>query len=86
MATEMQDMAQILYMDRPISRAILGTLGNSGMAFSQVVSQTGYPREEVAAWLLDLERNGLVSHSIDLPSNKAEAVFNLCTTVHPLLR
>ena len=56
------------------------------MAFSQVVSQTGYPREEVAAWLLDLERNGLVSHSIDLPSNKAEAVFSLCTTVHPLLK
>ena len=86
MATERQDMAQILYLERPISRAILETLGDSCMAFSQVVSRTGYPREEVAAWLLDLERNGLVSHSIDLPRDKAEAVFSLSPTVHPLLQ
>ena len=75
MATEIQDMAQILYLERPISRAILEALGDSSMAFSQVVSRTGYPSEEVAAWLLDLERNGLVSHAIELPQDKSEAVF-----------
>ena len=86
MATETQDMAQILYLERPISRAILEALGDSSMAFSQVVSRTGYLREEVASWLLDLERNGLVSHSIELPLDKSEAVFSLSPTVHRFLQ
>ncbi len=85
MATESEDMAQMVYLDRPISRAILGAIGNSRMALSQVVSRTGYPREEVATWLLDMESNGLISHSIELPTDKAEAVFSLSPEARPLL-
>ena len=85
MVTESEDMAQMVYLDRPISRAILGAIGNSSMALSQVVSRTGYPREEVATWLLDMERNGLINHSIELPHDKAEAVFSLSPKARPLL-
>ncbi|MCH8746040.1 MAG: hypothetical protein IIB31_10410 [Chloroflexi bacterium] len=86
MATESEDIVQMVYLDRPISRAILGAIGNSCMALSQVVSRTGYPREEVATWLLDMERNGLISHSIELPNDKAEAAFSLSPKARPLLQ
>ena len=85
MVTESEDMAQMVYLDRPISRAILGAIGNSSMALSQVVSRTGYPREEVATWLLEMERNGLISHSIELPNDKAEAVFSLSPKARSIL-
>ena len=85
MATESEAVVQMVYLDRPISRAILGAIGKSRMALSQVVSTTGYPREEVATWLLDMKRNGLISHSIELPNDKAEAVFSLSPEARPLL-
>ena len=75
----------MVYLDRPISRAILGAIGNSRMALSQVVSRTGYPREEVATWLLDMESKGLISHSIEPPNDKAEAVFSLSPIARLLL-
>ena len=85
MAIESEDMGQMLYLDRPISRDIIEAIGNSRMALSQVVSSTGYPREEVATWLLDMERNGLISHSIELPNDKAEAVFSLSPKARSIL-
>ena len=85
MATESEEIAHIVYLDRPISRAILAAIGDFTMALSQVVSETGYPREEVATWLLDMEKNGLISHSIELPDHKAEAVFSLSTEGRLLL-
>ena len=73
---------QLYVMD---SKGIYGAIGNSSMALSKVVSRTGYPREEVATWLLEMERNGLISHSIELPNDKAEAVFSLSPKARPLL-
>ena len=85
MATESENRIQMNYLDTAIGRAIIGAIGNSHMAFSQVVSTTGYPREEVATWLLDMERNGLISHSIEVPTNKSEAVFKLSRSARLLL-
>ena len=85
MVTENEDMARWVYLDRPISRDIFGAIGNSSMALSKVVSRTGYPREEVATWLLEMERNGLISHSIELPNDKAEAVFSLSPKARSIL-
>ena len=86
MATESEDMIQMIYLNTAIGRAILGAIGNSRIALSHLVSKTGYPREEVATWLLDMERNGLISHSIELPDDKAEAVFCLSPHARPLLQ
>ncbi len=85
MVGKRKDMAQGADLDRPISRDIFVAIGNSSMALSQVVSRTGYPREEVATWLLDMERNGFISHSIELPNDKAEAVFSLSPKALSLL-
>lgn len=85
-ATDSNQIARTIYLERPISRAILKAIGNSHMALSQVVSKTGLPREEVATWLLDMERNGLISHSIELPNDRAEAVFCLSPKARPLLQ
>ena len=80
MTTGHEDLAEMIYVERPISRAILRAIGNSPTAFFQVVSETGYPREEVATWLLDMETKGLISHSIKRPNDKAQAVFSLSPT------
>ncbi len=85
MTTESEDMAEVIYLNKPISSAILRAIGNSPLALSLVVSKTGYPREEVATWLLDMETKGLISHSIELPNDKAEAVFSLSAKVRTLL-
>lgn len=74
----------MVYLERPINRAILGAIGNSHMALSQLVSSTGYPREEVATWLLDMKRNGFISHFIELPNGKVEAVFSLSSKARSL--
>ena len=67
----------MIYLDSPVSRAVLRAIGDSARVLSQVVSETGYPREEVATWLLDMETKGLIIHSIELPNDRAEAVFSL---------
>jgi len=85
MTTENEDMAGMIYLNKPISSAILRAIGNFPLALSQVVSKSGYSREEVATWLLDMKTKGLISHSIELPNDKSEAVFSLSPKVRTLL-
>ena len=85
MAPENEELILMIYLDTAIGRAILGAIGKSRIALSHLVSMTGYPREEVATWLLDMEQNGLISHSIELPNDKAEALFSLSPKARPLL-
>ena len=77
----------MIYLDSPVSRAVLRAIGDSARVLSQVVSETGYPREEVATWLLDMETKGLIIHSIELPNDRAraEAVFSLSSKGRKLL-
>lgn len=86
MLAEIEDVAKAIYFANPISRAILGAIGNSSLPLSQVVAKTGISREEVASWLLDMKVKGLLSDSIELPvSSKEEASFVLEPKVHQLL-
>ena len=85
MTSKHENIAEIIYLDSPISKAIMRSIGNSPTALSQVVSKTGFPREEVATCLLDMVTKGLISHSIELPNDKAEAVFSLSSKGGKLL-
>ena len=71
------DETRMTYLKIPISKAIINAIGDSTLAFSQVVSKTGFPSAEVATWLLDMKTKGLLSHSIKLPITKEEAMFSL---------
>lgn len=85
MSAEIEDVARAIYFANPISRAILGAIGNSSLSLSQVVERTGIPREEVAAWLRDMRAKGLINHSINQPNSKVEAQFSLTPKVRELL-
>ena len=85
MSAKHEDMAEIIYLQSPVSKAIFRSLGNSQTALSQVISKTGYPRVKMATWLLDMVTRGLKCHSIKPPNDRAEAVLSLSPKGRTLL-
>ena len=78
--------AIMAYLSKPMDLAIIGVIENSPTALSQVISATGYPREEVSCRLLVMKTMGFVSHSMKLTNDTAEATFCLTPKAREFLR
>lgn len=74
------------YLSMSVDLSIIDVIGTSPTALSQVVSATGYPREEVACRLLDMKTRGLLDHFIKMTNGNAEATFCLTPKADDLLR
>ncbi len=86
MATKEERKAEMAYLSEPMNLSIIGIIEHAPTALSQVVSATGFPREEVACRLLDMKTMGFVSHSMELTNDIAEATFLLTPEARELLR